>query len=94
MLLCTVKKGSSGMPLRSVDNGPIDGFHAFKKGPLDGSIELGEKKSHREQDQVNREVVPVRRCSWPGTAGRRCIVVVICRANAAESLCNITKQLC
>ena len=45
----------------------------------------GKEKSHTEQDQVNREVVPVRRCSsWPGTAGcsGRC-EQVHCRGEAA-----------
>ena len=50
--------------------GRFDGLHAFKTGPLMIPLSLGKEKSHTEQDQVNREVVPVRRCSSrPGTAG-------------------------
>ena len=30
--------------------GPLDGLHAFKTGPLDDPLELGENKSHTEQD--------------------------------------------
>ena len=38
-------------------------------GSLDDPLEFGKEKSHTEQDQVNREVVPVRPCSsQPGTA--------------------------
>lgn len=37
----------------------LDGHHIFKGGLLDDPLELGEKKkSHVEQGQVNREVVP------------------------------------
>lgn len=51
-------------------------------GLFDDPLELGEKKSHMEHDQVNREVVSVRRCpSRPGMTDvqavvGRCIVSV------------------
>ena len=54
----------------------------------------GKEKSHTEQDQVNREVVPVRRCSSrPGTAGcsGRC-EQVHCRGEAA-TICPATVTL-
>lgn len=57
-------------PLRCY--GPLDDIHAFKPGPLDGRLEIGEKsKSQTEQDQVNRQVFfPVRRYySQPGASG-------------------------
>ena len=37
---------------------PLDGLDTFKIGPLDNTLNL-EKKSHTEQDQVNKVVVPV-----------------------------------
>ena len=49
---------------------PLGGLHAFKTGPLMIHWAWGKEKSNTEQDQVNREVVPVRLCSSPpGTAG-------------------------
>ena len=39
------------------------GFDTFKTGPLDDPFELGKNKNHLEQNQVNREVVPVQPCS-------------------------------
>lgn len=48
----------------------------------------GKEKSHTEQDHVNREVVPVRRCSsQPGTAGcSGCCEPVHCRGETATTL--------
>ena len=66
---------------------PIDGLQAFKTGSLDDPHELGEKKkSHAEQDQVNREAVPVR----PGTDGcsGQC-EQVLCRGEAVR-ICPAT----
>ena len=39
----------------------LDELHAFKTGPLDDPLELMEKKkSHTDQDEVNRDVVLIR----------------------------------
>lgn len=50
--------------------GPLESLYGFKTGPLDDPRELGGTKSHTVQYQVNRAVVPTRRCSsWLRTAG-------------------------
>lgn len=80
MLLCILEGFCWGGPqLRRY--GLLYGLHAFKTGLLDDPLELGEKKrkkkdkkKNEEQDQVNREVVPVRRCFSQGVVNR-CIVV-------------------
>ena len=64
----------------------LDSLHAFKMGLLENHFELGEKKkSHIEQNQVNRKVVQVEESSsQPGTAGYSgCCEQVHCHGKVA-----------
>lgn len=80
ILLCHASmncwKDSSWMPLSWLR----DDLCAFKTCSFDNLLEIEErskkKKSQTEEDQVNREDVPVRRCSRAGTVG----VASRCRA--------------
>ena len=51
-------------------NGLLDSLHCFKTDLHDDPLEFAEeKKGLIEQDQVNREIIPVQWCSsWPRTA--------------------------
>ena len=46
------------LPARDDDDD--DGLSTFKMNPFDDSLQIGEKKSQTEQNQVNREVAPLR----------------------------------
>ena len=113
ILLCHASmhcwKDSSGMPLSSAVTALLMASTPSKRVPLMIPLSLGKRKSHTEQDQVNRKIVPVRRCSsQPGTAGcagrfeqGHCCgeAATICPATTlvssrALSEANITGSLC
>ena len=68
MILWTTGKNILECPSARFD--PLDGLRVVKTCLFNDSLELGVKKSHTEQDHINREFVPVRRCSsQPETVG-------------------------
>ena len=78
--------------------GHLDGLHVFTTGPLANSFEVGEKKSHAVQDQVNRKVIPIQQCpSQPGTDGCSAHSVLLLFRHAqifCDNLLNIVQLTC
>ena len=65
-----------------------DGLYAFKTDPLVVPFSLGKKESHTEQDKMNRENIPVRRCS--SLLDAQNVVKQMHRPGEAATICPVT----